>query len=76
MASFISRPCKDEFNMADAAVRTDKGLQLKILGGIGILATLMVTAMLMFLETSTISYALILVLLSLLGTITILAIDL
>ena len=62
--------------MADAAVRTDKGLQLKILGGIGILATLMVTAMLMFLETSTISYALILVLLSLLGTITILAIDL
>lgn len=76
MASFISRACKPANDMGDAAVRTEKGLQLKVLGGIAALAVVMVLIVLLFLETTTISYAIILVLLALLGTIGYLAVEL
>lgn len=62
--------------MANAAASTGKGFQLKVLGGIAVLSTAMIAIVLLFLETSTISMAAIVLLVGILLSIAYLAIDL
>lgn len=76
MVSFIPGDPEPPADMADASVRTDKGLQLKVLGGIGVLATLMMVIGVSYLETTQLTTAALLVLASMLITIAYLAIDL
>ena len=62
--------------MAQSNVQTDKGLQLKVLGGIGLAVIVMVAAVLLFLETTTIITAIIVLLIAILLTIAYLVIGL
>lgn len=62
--------------MSEPGIRTDKRFQLTVMGAIGLLATVMIAVVLLFLETSTISMAATLVLALMLLVITALLIEL
>ena len=62
--------------MADAAVVTDKSLQLKVLGGLAVISIALMGGVQLFLQTSTLRYASLSLLGAVLLLIVYLAIDL
>lgn len=76
MTSFIWCYRKDANDMADQAVTTEKGFQLKVLGGLGLAIIVIMGISLSFLETTTLFSAGILLLAAMLIAIAYLALDL
>ena len=76
MQPFNLPPEIDTVNMAESAVVTDKSLQIKVLGGLALAATLMVLVVQLFLTTSTLRNASLVLLATIVLTITYLTFDL